>query len=225
MRTLRLTIAMVVGAAPLGGLAAQDVAGRLAGRVPPAVQRAVVAVVADATTRGLPVEPLIQKAIEGGAKGVPADRITAAVRTLAGRLGEARDVLRAKGEPVPSADLVEGGAEALGAGLDAGQVRDLVRASHPPYEPALTLRVAATLAAIGVPAPQAVGLLEAMIAAGRDPADLVGLPGQVLAGVDRGATPSQAAGGLGRAGGGSPPGRAPDWVPPGKRRPPNPHKP
>src|SRR2546429_2679198 len=30
-----------------------------------------------------------QKAIEGAAKGVPADRVIAAVRTLAGRLGEA----------------------------------------------------------------------------------------------------------------------------------------
>ena len=218
-------MAMVLGAASLRGLAAQDPGAQLAGRVPPDVQRAVVTVVADAAKRGLPVEPLIQKAIEGGAKGVPGDRITAAVRALAGRLGDARDALHVKGQPAPSADVLEGGADALGAGLDAGQVRDLVRASHAPYEPGLTLRVAATLAAIGVPSEQAVGLLEAMIASGRDPADLVGLPGQVLAGVDRGATPAQAAGGLGRAGGGSPPGRAPDWVPPGQRKPPNPHKP
>ncbi len=225
MSAVRLAVTAVVGVASLRGLAAQDPAARLAGRVSPDVQRAVVAVAADAARRGLPVEPLIQKAIEGGAKGVPADRITAAVRTLARRLSEAQDALRAKGQPAPSADLVEGGAEALGAGLDAGQVRDLVLASHAPYEPALTLRVAATLAAIGVPPQQAVGLLEGMIAAGRDPADLVALPGQVLAGVERGATPAQAAGGLGRAGGGSPPGRATDWVPPGQRKPPNPHKP
>src|SRR5439155_592321 len=58
-------------------LDAQDVSARLGGRVPPTVRQAVVTIAAGAAARGLPVEPLVQKAIEGGAKGVPADRVIA----------------------------------------------------------------------------------------------------------------------------------------------------
>jgi len=49
---------------------------------------------------------------------------------------------------------VEGGAYALSAGLSRRQTSDLVRVSRPPYDPTLTLRVAATLAALGVPPQQ-----------------------------------------------------------------------
>src|SRR2546422_299496 len=174
---------------------------------------------------GLPVDPLVRRAIEGAAKGVPADRVIAAVRTLAGRLGEAREAVRSGGVAAPSGDVVEGGADALNAGISPRQVSDLVRVSQPPQDPALTLRVAATLAALGVPPKQALELVQGMISAGRSPSDLLGLPGQVQAGVGRGATPAQAAAGLARAAGGTPPGRIPDWVPPGQRKPRNPHKP
>ncbi|PYP58538.1 MAG: hypothetical protein DMD44_07215 [Gemmatimonadetes bacterium] len=209
-------------------LVAQDVGARLDGRVPPDVQRAVQDIAADAAARGLPTEPLVQKAIEGGAKRVPADRLIAAVRALAARLAGATEAVRAGGLESPKADVVEGGADGLSAGLSAGQVSDLVRATRAAYDPALVLRVAATLAALGVPAKQTVQLVEGMISDGRTPGDLLGLPGEVQAQVARGATPAQAAAGLSHGGGNSPPGRPPDWVPPGQakpHRPPNPHKP
>ena len=132
---------------------------------------------------------------------------------------------REAGIAAPAGDVVEGGADALNAGFSGRQVSDLVRVSQPPQDPALTLRVAATLAALGVPTTQAFQLVEGMISAGRSPSDLLGLPGQVQTGVARGATPAQAAAGLARAAGGAPPGRLPDWVPPGQRKPRNPHKP
>jgi len=209
-------------------LMAQDVGARLDGRVPPEVQRAVQDIAADAAAHGLPTEPLVQKAIEGGAKRVPAERLIAAVRGLAARLAGAADAVHAAGLATPQADVVEGGADGLSAGLTPGQVGALVHASHAPYDPALVLRVAATLAALGVPATQTVQLVEAMISDGRTPSDLLGLPGAVEAQVAGGATPAQAAAGLARAAGGTPPGRPPDWVPPGQTRPhkpPNPHKP
>src|SRR5256885_7701170 len=61
-------------------LAAQapDVAARLTGRVPPEVVSARAGIAASAAGRGLPVEPLVPKAIEGGAQGKPADRAIAA---------------------------------------------------------------------------------------------------------------------------------------------------
>ncbi len=120
---------------------------------------------------------------------------------------------------------MEGGADALNAGISARQVSDLVRVSRPPLDPGLTLGVAATLAALGVPPKQALELVQGMISAGRSPSDLLGLPGQVQTGVAQGATPAEAAAGLARAAGGMPPGRLPDWVPPGQRKPRNPHKP
>ncbi len=225
MRTIGIAVTLVLGTTLAGGLSAQDVQVRLDRRVSPEVQRAVRGIAADAAAHGLPVDPLVQKAIEGGAKGVPGDRVIAAVRALAGRLAEAKEAVSEAGVAAPSGDVVEGGADALNAGLSKGQVGELVRVSRPPQDPALTLRVAATLAALGVPATQAIQLVQGMISAGRSPSDLLGLPGQVQAGVARGATPAQAAAGLARAAGGPPPGRAPDWVPPGQRKPRNPHKP
>ena len=216
-------------------LTAQDVGARLDGRVPLEVQRAVQDIAADAAAHGLPTEPLVQKAIEGGAKRVPAERLIAAVRALAGRLAGAWDAVRAGGLESPTADVVEGGADGLSAGLTAGYVSELVRASRAPYDPALVLRVAATLAALGVSPKQTVQLVEGMIKDGKSPSDLLSLPGQVQAGVADGATPAEAAervnhgggNGVGNAGGnhGSPP---PDWVPPGQgkgHKPANPHKP
>ena len=226
MRTIGLALTLVLGSTLTGALSAQDVQAQLDGRVSPEVRQAVGSVAADAAARGLPVDPLVQKAIEGAAKGVPGERVIAAVRALAVRLGDAREAVRDGGVPAPSGDLVEGGADALNAGLSGRQVGDLVRASNkPPHDPALTLRVAATLAALGVPTTQAFQLVEGMISDGRSPSDLLGLPGEVQSGVARGATPAQAAAGLARAAGGSPPGRLPDWVPPGQRKPRNPHKP
>ncbi len=225
MRTIGIAVTLVLGTTLAGGLGAQDVQVRLDRRVSPEVQRAVRGIAADAAAHGLPVDPLVQKAIEGGAKGVPGDRVIAAVRALAGRLAEAKEAVSEAGVAAPSGDVVEGGADALNAGLSRSQVGELVRVSQPPQDPALTLRVAATLAALGVPATQALQLVQGMISAGRSPSDLLGLPGQVQAGVARGATPAQAAAGLARAAGGPPPGRAPDWVPPGQRKPHNPHKP
>jgi hypothetical protein len=188
-------------------MAAQDVAARLDGHAPAAVVRAVQAIAQDAAARGLPVEPLIQKTLEGSAKGVPTDRVIAAVRLLSARLDEARTALRAGGIAAPNSEALEGGAYALSAGLSADQVRDLGHVSRPLYDPALTLHIAATLTALGVPATQGVQLLQHLIQAGRTPDDLLDLPGELQASMARGASAAEAAkaldieeGGLGQHG-------------------------
>ena len=227
MKQVVVTLALTALVALPLAAQAPDVAARLTGRVPPEVVSAVAGIAASAAGRGLPVEPLVQKAIEGGAKGKPADRVIAAVRALSDQLAAAADALRSGGGRT-DADVVEGGAYALGAGLGVKQVQQLARASHPPYDAALTLRVAATLAALGVPPKNTVDLLEGVISAGRSPSELFDLPSEVQAGVAQGATPAQAAQGLGHTPGRSPPGppgRTPGWVPPGQQKPPNPHKP
>jgi hypothetical protein len=223
VRRVAVTLTLTAVAALRLAAQAPDVAARLVGRVPPEVASAVASIAASAAERGLPVEPLVQKAIEGGAKGKPADRVIAAVRALSDQLAAAADALRSGGRP--DADVVEGGAYALGAGLGVKQVQQLARASHPPYDAALTLRVAATLAALGVPPQNTVDLLEGAISAGQSPSELLDLPGEVQAGVAQGATPAQAAQGLGHAAAHAPPGRPQGSVPPGQQKPPNPHKP
>jgi hypothetical protein len=192
VKALWLAIALAAGGPLLRGLAAQDVAARLEGRVPPNVARALQGIAQDAQARGLPIEPLIQKAIEGGAKGVPADRVIAAVQQLSARLDEARSALRDAGIQQPTAEALESGAYGLSAGLNARQVRDLGRVSQPHYDPALTLRVAATLAALGVPPQRGLQLMEHMIKAGRGPGDLLDLPSEVQVEMARGATATEA---------------------------------
>ncbi|MDQ2942189.1 MAG: hypothetical protein M3R21_00785 [Candidatus Dormibacteraeota bacterium] len=191
MRAFGLALAITVGT--LQDLAAQDVAARLDGRVPASVVRAVARIAQDAETRGLPVEPLIQKAIEGGAKGVPADRVIWAVRALAVRLDESRSALREAGIPAPSHEALESGADAINAGLDQRHVRELGLVSRPPYDPAIMLRVAATLTALGVTPQRGVRLMENMMRAGRGPNDLMDLPNEVQVDMARGATADQAA--------------------------------
>ena len=217
----RLLLAVAAAALPVALAAQGDVAGRLAGRVPPEGARAVQDIAADVTARGLPAEPLIDKALEGGAKHVSAERVIAAVRALAGRLDQAAAALRGGGIAAPRADAVEGGADALNAGLSSDEVRALAIVSRPPYDPALTLRVAAALAALGVGPDQTVELLRDVIKAGGTPGELLGLPAQVASGIARGQTPPQAAQGLARGAANTPPPR-PAHPSSGKG---NPHKP
>ena len=184
-RAAGLALALAAGAVlPLVGQE-PDVAAQLGRRTPPEVVRAVQAMASSASAKGLPAGPLIQKAIEGAAKGVPAERVIGAVRALADQLEAAAGALRSGGIDHPDADVVEGGAYALGAGLNVDQVRELVRTSHAPYDPAVALRVAATLAALGVSPKTTLDVVEDAINTGRSPSDLLDLPSELQARIAR----------------------------------------
>ena len=58
---------------------------RFAGRIAAVVDSLRAA----AAARGLPIDPVIEKAIEGSAKGVPAERVTAALRAVVDQLDTA----------------------------------------------------------------------------------------------------------------------------------------
>ena len=191
-----LSLAVVI--AP--GLTAQgDVATRLAGRVPPAVAAGVSALVDSARARGLPATPLIDKALEGAVKGVPADRILPAVHTVLDQLDASASALRGTGAPAPGDDAVEAGAFALAAGLTPGDVGEIARSADRSHPTAVALQVAGALAALGVPRTETVGLVRAALRSGRPVGDLVSLPGQVQAAIVRGSPPAAAAAGLERA--------------------------
>ncbi|HEY3279867.1 MAG TPA: hypothetical protein VGJ83_05090 [Gemmatimonadales bacterium] len=217
--TIRVSILLVVVATVAAPLRAQqDVAARLAGRVPQEVIALVRQLSADAAARGLPVEPLIQKAIEGGAKAVPADRIAAAVRGVVVQLDGAAAALADAGLTPPDTETIAAGAFALNAGLDGRDVASLARVAGRANRATIALRVAGTLSALGVPAAETVTLVSEMMRAGRGPAELTALPARLQAEVARGATPAQAATGLARAA--AAPGRSPQ--PPRRGPPPRP---
>lgn len=200
---------LAVAAAPLALGAQQDIAARLSGRVSPEVATLVQQLAADAAAHGLPVDPLIQKAIEGSAKGVPAERVATAVRTVAAQLEAAAAALRDARLGPPDTTAIAAGAFALNAGVRERDLTDLALVSRPPFNVPTTLRVASTLAAMGVPPAQIVELVTQVIEAGGSPAEVADLPTQVQAAVSQGrgaggvggggVTPAQAAAGLARA--------------------------
>ncbi len=128
--------------------AAQD--QRLADRLEPATAAAVQSVVDLAQRAGLPVEPLVQKALEGSTLGASGERIQVAVATLARQLGHAREAL---GRGAGEAELTAA-AGALRAGLPTSALRRLqaLRSDRPLVVP---IAVLTDLVAEGVPAEQA----------------------------------------------------------------------
>src|SRR5439155_19224430 len=99
-------------------LASQEpIDGRLAGRVSPAVVAVVRELAPAAAARGLPIDPLIQKAIEGSAKGVPADLVAAAVRQVEAEFDTAAIAFRSGGMAAPHTTAVAAGGVYVGPGL------------------------------------------------------------------------------------------------------------
>ena len=94
--TFALWIAL---AAPL---AAQSVRARLEGRVPAASIPVIDSLVRVAAHENLPTDPLVQKAIEGGAKRVSGERIVKAVVLNLDQLRAAQALLQRAGDKPPA---------------------------------------------------------------------------------------------------------------------------
>jgi len=108
-------------------LAAQTLRARLVGRIPAAAIAPVDSVVRAAAADGLPTDPLVEKALEGGAKQASSELIVAAVAQIANELREARALLVHSGAtaPVQPTEVVAVAA-ALARGLPATLVQRLV---------------------------------------------------------------------------------------------------
>ena len=158
--------------------------------------------VRNARANGLPTEPLIAKALEGVAKGVPADRVAVAVRQLAVSLGHANALLRIDGRAAAAADI-EATADALQRGLPENAVRSLRADARPDESIALSVHALADLHQRGVPVAVGLDVIGAWRGRGADPQRLAEIPAAVERLVRQGVLPAQAgaavAGGL-RAG-------------------------
>src|ERR1043166_5495240 len=106
---------------------------------PGAALPVVDSLVQRASADGLPTEPLIQKALEGGAKQITAPRIVAAVEVSLGQSRDARDLLaHAGGEPPVTPGEVTTVAWALRRGLPRPVVERVVAAlPRPPRASAM----------------------------------------------------------------------------------------
>lgn len=134
----------------------------------------------DAAEMGLPVQPLVNRALEGSARRASSERILRVVREFAAALHEARQVLG----PGSTAGELDAAATALRAGVDertVGAIRDM----RPAGTAVTALVVVTDLVQRGVPAPQA---REALTAIGRSRPDdvLLGLQATVAKNASRG---------------------------------------
>lgn len=188
---MRLGVAALLLAGPL---AAQAVQGRLAGRIPSAAVPAVDSLVQVARWEKLPTEPLVQKALEGGAKGVPGPRIVAAVELSLGQLRDARDLLvRAGDAPPPQPGEVTTVAWALRRGLPAPVVERVVAALPRPPR-AAAVHAVADLVAHRFDPDSAADLIIAAIHDGLPPERLLDVSTAALHEVQRGRTRGEAIG-------------------------------
>lgn len=148
--------------------AAQD--ARLTDRLDTATAASVQQVVDSARRAGLPTEPLVQKALEGGTLGASGERIVVAVEALHGQLGRARNAL---GGSASAAELTAA-AGALRAGLPPAALRRLqsLRSDRPLVVP---IAVLTDLVAEGVPAEQATRSVLDLARAGRPDDEFVAL--------------------------------------------------
>ena len=155
---MRLVQALLLACLAVTPLVAQDGNPRLV-RVPEAARPAIDSLIAVAVAESLPTEPLVQKALEGSAKGVPPDRLVNGVRRGLIQLREARVIVTraVPGQPAPEGHIAAVAA-ALARGLSPAIVERLLVVA-PTEPPAPSLHAAADLVAHGFDPDSATDLL------------------------------------------------------------------
>lgn len=176
---------LLMGALPNTALGQEP---RLVGRLPDATKRQVDQILDAARVSGLPTEPLVDRALEGAAKGAPPALILTAVARLRDELKTAR---AAFGEAA-SAGEITAGASALRAGANANDLAQL-RRLRTKRELTVAVGVLADLVTAGVPADTATRAVLAL-AAEADDADYVTFRRSVQQDITLGASPAAALG-------------------------------
>ncbi len=143
-----------------------------------------------ARARGRPSELIVDKALEGWAKRVPAPRIREAVRDLTQRLDTARTALRSAGLRSSGGIVVGAAAEALARGIGREDVVAIVRAAPADRAAAAGLQVAAALSAQGLDRSSSVRVVVESFRGGRSMAQVLDLPASARALAAQGASPA-----------------------------------
>ena len=184
MSARRWTTSILILAAALPATGrAQEV--RL-GRVPEPARASVDSILVSARGRGLPLEPLVDRALEGAAMGAAPGMIVGAVRRLHDELIVVRDAF---GTGASTAELTAG-VSALRAGARSEDLARL-RKLRPGKPLTVAAAVLADLAAAGVPADTAVGAVM-VLARDADDADYIAFRRNVQRDIAQGASPAAA---------------------------------
>jgi hypothetical protein len=168
------------------GVLAQD--ARLSARLDKPTLTAVTAIVDSARVSKLPTAPLIDKALEGAAKGSDGQNIVIAVHQLSVRMGSAKRTLASNATP----DEINAAASALDVGIS---VRDLTRLRAAAGKRPLTVLLAVLTDLVGekVPIATATNLVLQLARSGVKDADLALFQRNVRSDVDQSADPTVAA--------------------------------
>ena len=165
----------------------QDRDPRLWTRLPAVVAGRVQTLADSAARLRLPVEPLVQKALEGRSKGAPDERIVAAVAALLGALERSRTALGAtSAEPE-----VVAGAEWLRAGGSASRLSGL-RMAAPSRQLAVAIATGTDLMTRGWPEAEAGQATDRLLAAKATDRDFLALRSRIEQAVRLGGTPMEA---------------------------------
>lgn len=164
---------------------AQD--ARLAAIADADVRATIGAIIVDAERRGLPREPLVNKALEGVEKGAPAPRIEAAVRAMVARLTTARTLL----SPVATAAELRAVVDALAAGVPPAAVRTVSGSAGGRPTP-VSVGVLAQLVARGVPSGDAARVVSTLVARGAKESQFLALQRDVQTDLSAGLPPTTA---------------------------------
>jgi hypothetical protein len=187
IRNLVVLAALLAAAVRPAGAQLGDPRAKLAARLDSGAVAAILPVIDAAEQHGLPIDPLVQKALEGASKRAPADRIVVAVRRLSSQLASARLAL---GDAATSPELVAG-ASALQAGVRPEMLATL-RSERPQASLAVPLGVLAELIARGVPADTGAMAVAALLDAKVTDAQLVAMRQDVERDIGVGAPPTTA---------------------------------
>ena len=178
-----LSTSSMIASAQSAALSDADSALLMRSTVP--LRAAVLPVLDSARVAQLPVEPLIDKALEGQSKGAGPDRIVAAVSSLVALMRDARSALGASASPIELA----AGSSALRAGAPLATLTRL-RAARPNEPVTVPLGVMSELIARGVAPTTSASVVVALARAGASDASLVALRKQVDLDLASGIAPS-----------------------------------
>ncbi len=147
---------------------------RLSTRLDASTYDQVRRIVDSARDRGLPIDPLVNKALEGALKEAPGTRIVSAVSALSTRL----ETSYAELQPGPSESELVAGANALAVGVPPATLRR-VRHLQRDRAVAVPLAVLSELIARGVPVERASSMVLALLERGATPRQLMAMSASV----------------------------------------------
>lgn len=193
MRTLRV----IAGLALLPGMLAaqQDWNQRLAA-LPDDARDKVVAIVTDATSRGLPGQAIADRALETIAKSRSGADAVAAAQALAADLAGAHDALVAAGRS-PDASEIQAAAQAKELGVDGATISALEKSAPSGRSLAVPIAVIGALVNRGLPSDDALQSVLDRLNARASDAELSQMPGEAGRMIAEGYRPSDVGRALG----------------------------